>query len=258
MADTAIAITAGTGTNVDTRTEGTNGNHRQVIVIGDPATNAGVAPVDATNGLSVAVTTSALPTGASTAAKQPALGTAGTASTDVISVQGIASMTPVAVVGKSIVASSNFNRPADTTAYAVGDLVANNTTAGSVTPLSWTLGRVNDGYVTIRRARLKKSTTGVTNAQFRLHLFGATPTVTNGDNGAWLPTQSTYLGWIDITLDKVFSDAAEGIGVPTVGSEIIAPCLSGAQTIKGLLEARAAYTPGNAETFTVEIEALQD
>ncbi len=53
MADTAIAITAGSGTNVDTRTEGTNGNHRQVIVIGDPATNAGVAPVDVTAGLKV-------------------------------------------------------------------------------------------------------------------------------------------------------------------------------------------------------------
>ena len=53
MADTAIAITAGVGTNVDTRTEGTNGNHRQVVVIGDPATNAGVAPVDATAGLKV-------------------------------------------------------------------------------------------------------------------------------------------------------------------------------------------------------------
>jgi len=53
MADTAIAITAGTGTNVDTRTESTNGNHRQVIIIGDPATNAGVAPVDATAGLKV-------------------------------------------------------------------------------------------------------------------------------------------------------------------------------------------------------------
>lgn len=53
MADTAVAITEGTGTNIDTRTEGTNGNHRQVIVIGDPATNAGVAPVDATAGLKV-------------------------------------------------------------------------------------------------------------------------------------------------------------------------------------------------------------
>lgn len=55
MADDAIAISEGSGTNIDTRTEGTNGNHRQVIVVGDPATNAGVAPVDATNGLAVDV-----------------------------------------------------------------------------------------------------------------------------------------------------------------------------------------------------------
>jgi len=53
MADTAIAITAGTGTNVDTRTESSNGNHRQVVVLGDPATNAGVASVNASLGLQV-------------------------------------------------------------------------------------------------------------------------------------------------------------------------------------------------------------
>lgn len=55
MADTAVAITAGSGTNIDTRTEATNGNHRQVVVIGDPSTNAGVAPVDATGGLTVSL-----------------------------------------------------------------------------------------------------------------------------------------------------------------------------------------------------------
>lgn len=53
MADTAVAVTAGSGTNIDTRTEASNGNHRQVVVVGDPSTNAGVAPVDATNGLAV-------------------------------------------------------------------------------------------------------------------------------------------------------------------------------------------------------------
>lgn len=53
MADTSIDITAGAGTSVDTRTEATNGNHRQVIVVGDPSTNAGVAPVDGTAGLKV-------------------------------------------------------------------------------------------------------------------------------------------------------------------------------------------------------------
>jgi hypothetical protein len=132
LADTAIAITAGTGTNVDTRTEATNGNHRQVIVIGDPSTNAGVAPVDATKGLAVDLTASgALPTvtavttvstvtnlaqmggaalnmgagATSTGTQRVALasdspgiiatGTAGSASSTVLTVQGIASMTPL-------------------------------------------------------------------------------------------------------------------------------------------------------------------
>jgi hypothetical protein len=43
-----------------------------------------------------------LPTGASIAAKQPALGTAGTASADVITVQGIASMTAIKVDGSAV------------------------------------------------------------------------------------------------------------------------------------------------------------
>ncbi len=60
MADTAVAITAGAGTNIDTRTESTNSNHRQVVVLGDPSTNAGVAAVDVNNGLSVNVTNATL------------------------------------------------------------------------------------------------------------------------------------------------------------------------------------------------------
>lgn len=47
----------------------------------------------------VDVLSSALPTGASTAAKQPALGTAGAPSTDVITIQGIAAGTTVPVTG---------------------------------------------------------------------------------------------------------------------------------------------------------------
>lgn len=43
MADTAIAVTAGSGTNVDTRTEATNGNHRQVVVLGVFSTDVGYA-----------------------------------------------------------------------------------------------------------------------------------------------------------------------------------------------------------------------
>lgn len=50
----------------------------------------------------VVVSSSALPSGAATAAKQPALGTAGSASTDVITVQGIASMTALKVDGSAV------------------------------------------------------------------------------------------------------------------------------------------------------------
>jgi hypothetical protein len=50
----------------------------------------------------VVVSSSTLPSGAATAAKQPALGTAGTASSDVLTVQGIASMTALKVDGSAV------------------------------------------------------------------------------------------------------------------------------------------------------------
>lgn len=68
MADSSVEITAGSGTFVDTRTEASNGHHRQVMVLGDPSTNAGVAPVDATNGLAVQIIP-ALPAGSNAIGK---------------------------------------------------------------------------------------------------------------------------------------------------------------------------------------------
>jgi hypothetical protein len=50
----------------------------------------------------VSATSLPLPSGAATSAKQPALGTAGAASPDVISVQGVASMTPIKVDGSGV------------------------------------------------------------------------------------------------------------------------------------------------------------
>lgn len=56
MADADVLITAGTGTKIDTRTVGAGTDeNRQVVVLGDPVTNTGVASVDATFGLEVQV-----------------------------------------------------------------------------------------------------------------------------------------------------------------------------------------------------------
>jgi hypothetical protein len=81
-------------------------------------------------------------------------------------------------------ASAQFNRPADTTAYADGDLIANSATAGSVAALTFTTSRIV-GQGTISRVRFYKSQNTATNAQFTLHLFLEEPDVTNGDNGAF-------------------------------------------------------------------------
>jgi len=153
------------------------------------------------------------------------------------------------------VVSANFTRPANTTAYASADLVANNTTAGSVTPLSWTVGRSSPGRCWITAARLKKSNTSTTNASFRLHLFTSSPTVTNGDNGVFTLNEQNHIGTIDLTALFAFSDSALAYGAANYGP--IAVDLSGSQTLYGLLEARAAYTPGSSEVFTVNLTVVQ-
>jgi len=53
MADSAVTVTSGSGTSVDTRTEGTNSQHRHAIVLGDPATNTGLCPVSSAGYASV-------------------------------------------------------------------------------------------------------------------------------------------------------------------------------------------------------------
>ena len=147
--------------------------------------------------------------------------------------------------------------PSTNSAYASGDLVANSTTAGSVVPLSWHIGTADEGTM-IRRIRIKKSTTSVTLASFRVHLYESSPTVTNGDNGVWLSTFSNYMGAFDVTCDKVFSDASQGVGTPSTGSEVVVSVTTGAvdKTIYGLVEARAAYDAGDSEILTVTLELV--
>lgn len=151
--------------------------------------------------------------------------------------------------------SASFTRPADTTAYASGDLVANSTTAGSVAPMSFAISRATGKGGMVRRARLRKSGTSVTNASFRIHLYTLSPTLANGDNAAWSSNGvANYVGAIDVTVDKAFTDGAAGNGVPNTGSEINFT----SDTYYAVVEARGAYTPVSGETFSVELEILQN
>jgi len=153
--------------------------------------------------------------------------------------------------------SASFTRPANTTAYATGQLVANSTAAASVVPMSFTLGNsFGPGQFRMMRYRLFKSGTGVTNATFRLHLYEALPTVSNGDGGTWLSTLSAHwLGNMDISTMYAFSDGAAGTGADPAGAEAFVKMYQG-KILYGLLMALGAYTPASAETFTVVLEEL--
>jgi hypothetical protein len=152
--------------------------------------------------------------------------------------------------------SASFTRPNDTTAYSIGDLVANSTTAGSVVPMSFTVGSAV-GSFRLTRVRLSKTGTATTGATFRVHLYqSAAPTFANGDNGAWSSNSAAnWLGNIDVSSMLAFSDGASGTGSPAAGSELFIKTSAG-NTIYAVLAALGAYTPTAQEVFSLMLEEL--
>ena len=142
--------------------------------------------------------------------------------------------------------SNSFTRPANTTAYTAGDLVANNTTAGSVVPLTFTTGR---GGIKVLGAHITKTDeTDVTAADFSLHLFGSSPTVANGDNGALSFNYSDKFADIDFSTMVAATDVAWA-----VSAGLNFNWYTAAGTIYGLIEADGTYGPASAEVFEVTL-----
>lgn len=145
--------------------------------------------------------------------------------------------------------SDSFSRPANTTAYAAGDLVANDATAGNVTPLKFQVG---DKGGLLAGVRLEKSDTGVTNADFSVHLFAVEPTVANGDNGAFSVDVADKLA--DIDLDTMVAGTDDAYALLNAGATALPISLALPGTVVyGLIEADGAYTPASSETFLVEL-----
>lgn len=153
------------------------------------------------------------------------------------------------------IASNSLSRPADTNIYASGDLVADNVTAGSVTPFSFAGAvRAVGGVARIERVRMLKSSAGLTNAQFRVHFFNAAPqSLQAGDNGVLSCAKAGYVGFADVTLTQAFTDGAQGSGVPSTFTPITYKIAVGT-TLYALIEARGAYTPVSGETLQLQIE----
>jgi hypothetical protein len=151
-------------------------------------------------------------------------------------------------MSKTFQVSNSFSRPANTTGYADEDLIANNTSSGSVTAMYF--GTPPNAKISM--AKLMKSSVTSTAAAFTLYLYDSQPTVTNGDNGAYTSIEANFIGSIAINCtSSTFSDDAGGVATLTVPIYPNGACY-------GLLKAEASYTPASGETFTITLFGEHD
>lgn len=164
------------------------------------------------------------------------------------------------VGGTTRVVTAAFVRPADTVAYAVGDLIGASTTAGASNILTFNAARILGGSGRIIRMR------GFTDdpdcvATIRLHLMKTAVASTVGDNAPITKTVPNYAlgyGYADITFsagavaNNIFSNGAKGYmaNVPAIAFDVEATTAN----IYALMEARTAFTPKSGQRIGVSLE----
>lgn len=137
---------------------------------------------------------------------------------------------------------NSFNRLGNTTPYDIGDAIADNATAGSVTLLQWT---PYWGCGTIRRVKVRKSNQAVATPTIRVWLFKASLVPGAADNAAFVKPLANCIGFVDVDVTAAGSDDAAGWTNCDIPFE--------AATIYGLLETRSVFTPASEETFRVDL-----
>jgi len=169
-------------------------------------------------------------------------------------------VTQIRGMGRTI--SANFSRPADTTAYAAGDVVANSTSA----PVIMTFARatVESGSAgRIAQAICIDSANVATKPDLELWLFDTTVAMDN-DNAAFTPTDAELATLIGVI---AFPTASFKVGDATGGASGNSVCdiqdinlpfntVPASNKIYGILVVRNAYVPVSGESFTVRIKIV--
>lgn len=275
MADSSIAVTPGTGANIDTRTEGTNSDHRQVVVIGDPATNAGVAPVDVTNGLAVDVKGNGLTslqliddviftddTAFTPATSKVAVigGQLDDSSTDSVDEgdAGALRMTPdrrLYTAAKFATVKTDVTRVADTIAYAANDAWSDSTSAPTSGGFTFTsAASKSGGSGVIMDAIVATSADAATLLQGEIWIFDTSVTNVN-DNTAFAVSDSeikTCVGKIPFLME----DAGNN-GLYHAKNLNIGFTASGSANLRFLVRVKNAYTPASSEVLSTTLKILQ-
>ena len=156
------------------------------------------------------------------------------------------------------VVETSITRPADVTAYAGGDAVADSTTTpNDLEFLNCATASGRGGRIV--SATLIDSVNGTQPTGFDLFLFDTAPTPTN-DNAAFALTDANandcvgVISWVDATHgvdaganNYVFARNDLNLGFVCADT-----------TLYGLLVVRGAYTPASGEIFTIRLGIAQD
>lgn len=150
-----------------------------------------------------------LPSGAATAAKQPALGTAGTPSADVITVQGATSMTPLKVDGSGVTqpVSGTFWQATQPVSIAAAVAVTDNggslTVDGTVAATQsggWTvdLGATDNAVLDAIAASLGTLDNAISGNEMQVDIVGSLPSGSNAI-GKLAANSGVDIGDVDVT-----------------------------------------------------------
>jgi hypothetical protein len=159
-----------------------------------------------------------------------------------------------------VFATQTITRPADTTAYAAGDQVADSTSAPTV--LTFThMSRYPTARGSIKKVSILSSAYVATAPDFELWLFDTTMTP-NNDNAAFAPTDAvvaTRVAIIPVNIAFVGNATAGAGGNQVLESdpevEYHYRTAEGTNSLFGCLVVRNAYVPVSGEIFTIQITA---
>ena len=142
-------------------------------------------------------------------------------------------------------AQASFTRPANTTAYAAGDVVNGD---GVLVPIALPAGQAGG---TITSVRLTKSGEVLTLSTFRVHFFSASFAIP-ADNAimtALHANRASYLGFVDLPI--MVNDGTGSGAAFTKDDDVRIPFSS--ETVYAVIVAVGAYTPASAEVFNLGI-----
>lgn len=164
----------------------------------------------------------------------------------------------ITAAGFGVITTASFTRPADITAYAAQDVVSNSTTAPAVLTFS-SAGRANGGSGIILSARHMKSSTGVSGATYRLHLYKVAPTAQN-DNAQFAmlyANRTNRIGYIDFTHQTAGTGSDSSAALSTI-LNLPFVCDAGSSSLFGILTVTSAYTPTSGEQHFIELGIAQN